>query len=198
MHPCRQFPSAKPRIIVTSTELGKQWGLYLKGAGFDETVVGGGRIYLTTVKSVVADALNVLPNFADLFTNVDFIRSSGVFNLSLAVNNLAGQAIPKNLRTANAASLQQCAIIELGMSTLEAASFSRQALYEKLVNARILSRSFVGINSWYEILVNPASNFSITVRRGRPGTSKIQLSFTVSKNAVIFNMGQQPICHSIY
>ena len=44
---------------------------------------GGLFVYLTTNKHVGQDALLVLLNSCDLFTNVDFIQSEGVFNISL-------------------------------------------------------------------------------------------------------------------
>ena len=68
--------------------------------------------------SVAEDALKDLPEleYGNPFINADFLRSDGVFALSLAVNNLAGQVIPKNLRTANLASLQHCGVVELGLT----------------------------------------------------------------------------------
>ena len=85
----------------------------------------------------------MLPNSCDPFTNVDFIQSDGVFNISLGCSNLQAHAgiIPKNVFSARAG-----AVLELGMTQDEAAQLSHEALVNKLIIHRLQSLTFTGIN----------------------------------------------------
>ena len=157
-------------------------------------------MYLTTNKHVVQDALLVLPNSCDPFTNVDFIQSDGVFNISLGCSNLQAHAgvIPKNLRSARAGAVRQCAVLELGMTQDEAGRLSREALVNKLITHRLQSLTFTGIKNKYEIVVNSMNPFQITVVYQTGGKCKVQLLFNVKKESLVFNQGQPPIRNTMY
>ena len=148
--------------------------------------------------SVAEDALKVLPEYGDPFINADFLRSDGVFALSLAVNNLAGQVIPKNLRTANLASLQHCGVVELGLTLQAASQLTRMDLYNKILHHRINNATYVGITNFYKVRVDAGNLFEISCRKYRAGKIKVQLCFVVEKFSVVFNQGQAPTLNQIY
>ena len=155
-------------------------------------------VYSTSVLSVAEDALKVLPEYGDPFINADFLCSDGVFSLSLAVNNLAGQLIPKNLRTANLASLQHCGVVELGLSVQAVSQLTRMDLYNKILFHRLNNATYVGINNFYKVQVDAGNMFEISFRKHRAGKFKVQLCFIVDKFAVVFNQGQAPQLNQIY
>ena len=89
MTSARRFEGAQPRPIIASSDVGQLFGTYLKAAGFTECLSGNGKIYSTKSMKVATDALGVLPNSGDPFSQVELLKSDDVFNLSLGCNNLS-------------------------------------------------------------------------------------------------------------
>jgi len=148
--------------------------------------------------SLAEDALKFIPEYGNPFINPDFLHSDGVFALSLAVNNLAGQVIPKNLRTANLASLQHCGVVELGLTLQAESQLTRMDLYNKILHHRINNATYVGITNFYKVRVDAGNLFEISCRKYRAGKIKVQLCFVVEKFSVVFNQGQAPMLNQIY
>ena len=180
------------------SDVGQLFGTYLTAAGFTECLSGNGKIYSTKSMKVATDALGVLPNSGDPFSQVELLKSDGVLNLSLRCNNLSGQPIPKNLHRADLAALRQCASVELNIPPPTAALLSREALLNKIINHRVEQSSFVGINSHQTVLVDGNHPFRITVRFGCAGKCTVKLSFSVTKEVLVFNQDQPPVTVHIF
>jgi hypothetical protein len=171
----------------------------LTAAGFTEELCPhkGCKHFKTSNFEIVSRAFDCLQHTNPLM-NFSTLRSEDSFQLSKEAANMQHAPLVRDLRKARVGDLRRSASHEVGLPEVEIQNMTRVEAIKCILDKRISSQSYIGLSDIYHVVVDEEHPFTVLVKPGHCAKAFIKLKYTVTRDAINFNLDQQPDVFNVY
>lgn len=192
----RHNPNGLTTVELDSKEVSSVLVPYLKASNFsDETLPEKGSNFFAFSCAILGEvqktmaSRDFMPEYRDPLTRAVFFKDTNMIKMVKRIRGFDENSFlivnPRaKLQGVSVSVIRQAMQLEMGNEyPTNAETMSRTALLGELFQHRLQSKSYLFVDTLYQIVVNDSNLFRIEIEPGRRGYSKslINISYTVSK-----------------